>query len=166
MWFFFFITYAAVWKREKSSLLDPSLPNVTLFSVILRNIWCAPPMGSLGKVSNRLEGPNCVQILHFSFFFFFAAEPCFGRSRVENFQNSWGGNPFPIRGKSRHRDASCKRSSKQTRKEAFPPRWLCINQNSAHARDTMFFTSAAYVHRNLCGWRRAWQFTLILLDFI
>lgn len=75
---------------------------------------------------------------YISQFFFFAAEPCFGRSRVENFQNSWGGDPFPIRGKSRHRDASCKRSSKQTRKEAFPPMAMYQSEQCARARYNVF----------------------------
>lgn len=33
------------------------------------DIWCAPPMVSLGKFSSRLERPNCVHILHFCYFF-------------------------------------------------------------------------------------------------
>lgn len=108
-------------------------------------------MGSLGKVSNRLEGPNCADLTFLSFFFF-AAEPCFGRSRVENFQNSWEGgegNPFPIRGKSRHRDASCKRSSKQTRKEAFPPDGY-VSIRTVRTRAIQCFSPPPHTYTGTC----------------
>lgn len=152
-----FTYYSVVWKQDESSLLDLFNKFHPVLSGPWRYLMCAP-YGLTWKSLKQTRGAKQWISQEVFFFFFNLLNQRFDHSKVENFLNRWK-NTFHIRGTSRHEESSCERSSEQTRKGVVyqPERCTC---------EAVFFTSATYVPRKLCGWRRAWQFTLILFDFV
>lgn len=100
---------------------------------------CAP-YGLTWKSLKQTRGAKLCADLTFLRVFFFAVEPCFDRSRVKNFQNTWGGGGIHSLsvGRAGTETLHAKEAANKEEKKRFPPTDGCISIRTVRARYNIF----------------------------